>query len=594
MNFKKFKHDLQKENLVIPSMSNKVKNYSKQEKVYYQKEVKERKTIFPLFKYATVLVPILIMLLVVTIISVSSNPNNYKYELYSVQDNLDLKKILSVNNEFNINIPGFGGFFNKGDIMVEDAVGPTGSASPDVDYDDFDEPNNSTDDTNNSPDYSETNKQEKNVDEADIVKTDGYNIYYLNYNKQKLFKYNVAKQTLEYIDLYITGEPITTTAQLYIINDYLVMLKEHYSYKQSYQYKVSVVIYNKETLELEKEYTGIGRYVDSRITNNTLYLVYNQRNVQDVPYDIIDSETNTYEYNDIKYSPAAINQGYTFVVAMDLKTLETNVHVQLGANSWEAVYMTENSLYLAASNYCSQLAKYTLIGARFTASSYQTNIFRFDLDGIKVEYSGMVITSGKINDQFYLDEYDGHLRVVLQQQNTIETGNNKLEVYDLSKYQEPGIYDKVASIDEGIGKPGEQIKSVRFSDNSCLIVTFLQTDPLYYIDLSNQLKPQIIGGYEEPGYNTYLHYINENLAIGFGVCGNSFINANDKIVMENHKVGLYDISTGTPNKLDENTQYAYITVVSNHKALYIEGEVFGFAGSYQCYSYNEVGQFVKM
>ena len=75
----------------------------------------------------------------------------------------------------------------------------------------------------------------------------------------------------------------------------------------------------------------------------------------------------------------------------------------------------------------------------------------------------------------------------------------------------------VSSIDEGIGKPRESIKSVKFSDTSCLIVTFLVTDPLYYIDLTDQLKPYIKGEYQEPGYNTYLHYLSDSLAIGFGI-----------------------------------------------------------------------------
>ena len=65
MNLKKFKHDLKNENLVIPSMSDKLKNYSKQEVVYKEKKEKIRISLQPLLRYSFLLIPILIMLIVV-------------------------------------------------------------------------------------------------------------------------------------------------------------------------------------------------------------------------------------------------------------------------------------------------------------------------------------------------------------------------------------------------------------------------------------------------------------------------------------------------------------------------------------------------
>ena len=94
---------------------------------------------------------------------------------------------------------------------------------------------------------------------------------------------------------------------------------------------------------------------------------------------------NIYDYSDIKYSPAIINKSITYIVAMDLDTLETDVHLQLGAYTWQAVYMTENRLYLASSTYCSSFRNYTLIGTRFTTSIYQTNILVFDLNKTNIK-----------------------------------------------------------------------------------------------------------------------------------------------------------------------------------------------------------------
>ena len=558
MDFKKFKHEVKKEDFIIPSMSDKVKNYSKVEKVSYQKEEKERIALFPLFKGFTLLIPILIMLLAVCIISfVPNGDRTYNYGLYTIKDARDLQRVISIGKQFDPNIPGFGIGGSKDDFLE--------GAIPDM-------PNIEVGE-NSKPNYSETNKQEENVDEADIIKTDGYNIYYMSHSWGALFKYNLKTEQISKVEI-ATG----LYTELFLTDKYLVVL----GYKSTYYYSSDVIVnvYNKETLELVKDYKGYGLYVDSRITNDYLYLVYSQPNVQNAPSDIVCGETKVYPYTDIKYSASVINQGYTYILAMDLNSLEFDVHVQLGANYWQAVYMTENSLYLTSSTYCSSLKKYTLMGARYTISSYQTNIFRFELDGINIIYKGIIITSGIVNDQFYLDEYDNHLRVVLQQQNSVETGNNKLEVYDLKQLDNEGLYKKVASIEEGIGKPGEQIKSVRFSDNSCLIVTYLVIDPLYYIDLTDQLSPVIIGEYEEPGYNTYLHYLNDNLAIGFGVNDRETYEEDGTVIYSFAKIGLYDISSKTPIKIDENIKYESIDVVSNHKALYIEGEVFGFAGEY--------------
>ena len=60
--------------------------------------------------------------------------------------------------------------------------------------------------------------------------------------------------------------------------------------------------------------------------------------------------------------------------------------------------------------------------------------------------------------------------------------------------------------------------------------------------------------------------INDNYAIGFGI---------DK----GYKLGLYKLENQVPEKIDQIDGYSSVSVVDNHKALYIEGEVFGFASS---------------
>jgi uncharacterized secreted protein with C-terminal beta-propeller domain len=52
--------------------------------------------------------------------------------------------------------------------------------------------------------------------------------------------------------------------------------------------------------------------------------------------------------------------------------------------------------------------------------------------------------------------------------------------------------------------------------NKCYLVTFMMTDPLFVIDLSNPAKPTELGNLTIPGYSDYLHPYDENHLIGIG------------------------------------------------------------------------------
>ena len=72
-----------------------------------------------------------------------------------------------------------------------------------------------------------------------------------------------------------------------------------------------------------------------------------------------------------------------------------------------------------------------------------------------------------------------------------------------------------------IGKPGEQVKSVRFRGDRAYIVTFRQTDPLYVINLEDQSKPFVEGELEIEGFSQYLHPLSSSLLLGLGVDANN-------------------------------------------------------------------------
>jgi len=51
---------------------------------------------------------------------------------------------------------------------------------------------------------------------------------------------------------------------------------------------------------------------------------------------------------------------------------------------------------------------------------------------------------------------------------------------------------------------GESLFATRFANNKAYIVTFLRTDPLWVVDLSDPMNPAIAGHFEVPGWSTHL------------------------------------------------------------------------------------------
>jgi uncharacterized secreted protein with C-terminal beta-propeller domain len=111
------------------------------------------------------------------------------------------------------------------------------------------------------------------------------------------------------------------------------------------------------------------------------------------------------------------------------------------------------------------------------------------------------------------------------------------------------------------GHEGETLHGIRFAGDIAYAVTFLQTDPLYVIDLSQPELPRVLGQVEIPGFSAYLHPISDTQVIGFGPDG------------EGHVVArLFDITDpAAPQLLDTVIVAADSPVVYDHHALRADG-----------------------
>jgi len=163
------------------------------------------------------------------------------------------------------------------------------------------------------------------------------------------------------------------------------------------------------------------------------------------------------------------------------------------------IYSSTSGLYLASERY----------GESNEQPGVYTSLLRFRISDtmLQCEASGRV--EGTILNQFSMDEFDKHFRIVTTAWSA-QKRTNDLYVFDSDLKQTGEILDIA---------PGEDLKSVRFMGKKAYIVTFFQVilmDPLFTVDLSNPKKPKIIGELKIPGFSSYLHPINENLLIGIG------------------------------------------------------------------------------
>jgi len=130
--------------------------------------------------------------------------------------------------------------------------------------------------------------------------------------------------------------------------------------------------------------------------------------------------------------------------------------------------------------------------------------------------------TGRILNQYSMGEHAGNLRVAT----TIDptwffdetTGTGGISSRAQNSVYVLGQSDASLNV---VGKieniaTDESIQSARFLGDRGYLVTFLQTDPFFTLDLSDPTNPQLVGELEVPGFSTFLTPMDANhiLAVG--------------------------------------------------------------------------------
>ncbi len=442
-------------------------------------------------------------------------------------------------------------------------------------------------------DYTHTNVQVEGVDEGDILKTDGYRVFYapryyhvievLDIEDDHSMTHIASLQIDDFrVDsLYLTDEFLVVIGYRYEESIFPMQTMDMYYEFYFYQETASIIIFDKESLEENYRLETNLTFVDHRLMDDTLYMIstkwfYENQDPRPIFDDTVDGVTTAsyLSYMDIYYFNDVPASSMTVVTTLDLNTFEHKSQGFIGQTS--EIYVTESSIYTfnTAYIYDEDISGYTY--------DIKTNIVKYQINQTDhaIAYVASTTIDGYVEDRYWLDESDDYLRVVTSRSWLADDPNR---LYILQEDAETDTFDVIAVLDDHIGHEGETVKSVRFHGNYVNIVTYETMDPLYTIDLSNPSAPYISETpIEEAGYSEYMHvWDDDNHIIGLG-----FLDIDADGILDGMKVSAYNTSIGSdsivsdemPDSNELGWGYRYTEAMYNPKALMVDVELglFGF------------------
>ena len=285
-------------------------------------------------------------------------------------------------------------------------------------------------------DYSKTNIQVENVDEADIIKTDGNYIYSLS--KESIVITDVTDPNKIKVASKITPTDNGIPEDLILFENKLVAIcseiNSPYIYYSSNKNNTIVRIYditNREEPRMVKNYKLYEPYYTTRCIGSKLYVIstgnLRKENNKIVRYYDEEYSQKEIELKNIKYLKNVETNKQTIISMMDLNNIEQNVNVSSYLIDIENAYISEKNIYLLDTNYKGNY--YPKISSIYGikgiwglndyiydyTENYETEIYKFNiLENGEVEYSCKTRVKGQTINQYSLDEYNGNLRVALK------------------------------------------------------------------------------------------------------------------------------------------------------------------------------------
>ena len=434
--------------------------------------------------------------------------------------------------------------------------------------------------------FTTTNIQEAGVDESDVFKSDG-EYFYIAQGDTIRIVHAAPSATLAEVGSITLDESVD---EFYLFGDKLIVLANSYSRGNPgfaeiaiwppYYLNSDVTVHEVDISDpanptLVKSATFDGSLVNSRLTGGRLIMVLTiapelpdtaleigQMTIDEVmPQMRVNGEARDIAVWSDWFHPENPD-GYfmTAVVTLDAADIGTTIGSSAIMANAGTIYASTEALYVTDADY------------DFDDNLRpQTTIHKFGLGESGAAYAATGEVPGRLLNQFSLGEKDGNLRVASNVReafffgfdDVVSVGGGNVGVsvdatppdtVDSSAAQtiEPtppfnAVYvlgqdgenlNVIGSV-EGIA-PGEQLYSARFIGDRGYLVTFVQIDPLFTVDLSDPTAPQIMGELKVPGFSDYLHPFGENYLLGIGKA--TRVSEFGGIVQAGLQLSLFDVS----------------------------------------------------
>ena len=204
--------------------------------------------------------------------------------------------------------------------------------------------------------------------------------------------------------------------------------------------------------------------------------------------------------------------------------------------------------------------------AKIQEETRKTIIHKISIDEGKIEYVAKGSVSGRLLNQFSMDQSGDRFRVAttteyyIQYQGTVRA--NAVYVLD-EQLKIVGGLDQIA--------PDESIFSARFIGDRLYLVTFQQIDPFFVIDLSTD-TPKILGELKITGFSNYLHPYDKEHIIGIGRDTKEI--EEERVQQLGIKIALFNVAdVNNPKVIDDviiGDSSTYSEALNNHKAFFFD------------------------
>ena len=463
--------------------------------------------------------------------------------------------------------------------------------------------------------YSDTNLRENGVGEADIVKTDGKNIYTLcrsvvtitaidNGSMEKLA--SIEQDAERYIeDIYVQDDKLVLFGTL---GRQVGNSEDSEAYDGYYENNTYVQVYDISDPSNPKEIGNMeqsGGYNTSRIVDGYVYVLSQfhpyEDNVtaRDLWY-IPEVQGKSIEAENIYMPQEAEGNEYTIITAFSLDNPSEKTDSKAVFGYSDVCYVSENNIYITSNYYEDSDVSRTLI----RKISYT--------DGKLVGVAQTKI-KGMLNDSFSIDEYEGNLRLVTTI-DEIYSNDDIMPLNETADKTEKAVAENVKDAVPGtnslyvlndkleiIGSihnlaKDETIYSARFMGDTGYFVTYRQVDPLFSVDLSDPENPKILGELKIPGFSEYLHPYGDGLLLGIGMEDDG----NDE---KDRRVKLSMLDISDPSNVKEIDKIVlkdsyYSTAFEDYKSVLADAEknligffTYGERETYHIYGYDRVHGF---